>query len=79
MQQMGRVVDLLEKNIIVIRKFVKIGRIPLSLMTDYDIYLMYKSIDYEPAQMKRYAIVATNFKISIDTVRKAVKEMEKPL
>jgi len=45
-------------------------------MTDYDIYLMYKSVDYEPAQMKRYGIVATNFKVSVDTVRKAIKSME---
>jgi len=73
---MARVVDLLEKNILIVRKFVKIGRIPLSLMTDYDIYLMYKSIDYETGIMKRYAIVAVNFKVSIDTVRKAVKSME---
>jgi len=74
---MARVIDLIEKNISIVRTFVKIGRIPLSLMTDYDIYLFYKSIDYEPAQMRKYAIVAKNFKCSVDTVRRAVVGMEK--
>jgi hypothetical protein len=74
---MARVVDLVEKNISLVRQFVKIGRMPLSLMTDYDIYLFYKSIDYENAQMKKYLIVSKNFKCSIDTVRRAVVGMEK--
>ena len=74
---MARVVDLLEKNIKVIKQFVKIGRVPLSLMTDYDIYLFYKSIDYETAPMKKYKIVSEKFKISITTVRTAVREMQR--
>jgi len=74
---MARVIDLIEKNISIVRTFVKIGRMPLSVMTDYDIYLFYKSIDYEPAQMKKYTIVAKNFKCSVDTVRRAVVGMEK--
>lgn len=77
MYQMARVVDLVEKNIKIVQMFVRIGRIPLSLMTDYDIYLFYKSITYEPAQMKRYMIVAKNFKCSVDTVRRAITGMEK--
>jgi len=74
---MARVVDLVEKNISLVRQFVRIGRMPLSLMTDYDIYLFYKSIDYENAQMKKYLIVSKNFKCSVDTVRSAVVGMEK--
>lgn len=74
---MVRVVDLVEKNILLVRQFVRIGRMPLSTMTDYDIYLFYKSITYETAQMKRYKIVAKNFKCSVDTVRRAVVGMEK--
>jgi len=61
----------------IVKTFVKIGRMPLSIMTDYDIYLFYKSIDYEPAQMKRYGIVAKNFKVSINTVRRAIVDIEK--
>jgi hypothetical protein len=74
---MARVVDLLEKNMTVIKQFVKIGRVPLSLMTDYDIYLMYESITYENAPMKKYDIVAKRFKVSVTTVRTAVREMQK--
>lgn len=74
---MARVIDLIQGNIKIIQTFVKIGRMPLSVMTDYDIYIFYKSIDYEPAQMRKYAIVAKNFKCSVDTVRRAVVGMEK--
>ena len=74
---MARVVDLINTNIKIIQTFVKIGRMPLSVMTDYDIYLFYKSITYEPAMMKRYQIVATHFKISVNTVRRAIVDMEK--
>jgi len=74
---MARVIDLVEKNIQLVRTFVKIGRMPLSLMNDYDIYKFYKAIDYENAQMKRYEIVARNFKVSTNTVRRAIVDMEK--
>jgi len=74
---MARVVDLIEKNMSVIKQLVKIGRIPLSLMTDYDIYLMYQSIDYETAPMKKYDIVSKRSKVSVTTVRTAVREMKK--
>ena len=74
---MARVADFIKKNIDVVKVFVKIGRMPLSVMNDYDIYLFYKSIDYEPAQMKRYGIVAKNFKVSEKTVQRAISDMEK--
>lgn len=74
---MAKVAEYISTNMRVVQTFVKIGRMPLSIMTDYDIYLFYKSIDYEPAQMKRYSIVAKNFKVSVDTVRRAVVGMEK--
>ena len=74
---MARVVEYISSNMKIVKTFVKIGRMPLSIMTDYDIYLFYKSIDYEPAQMKRYGIVAKNFKVSINTVRRAIVDMEK--
>lgn len=74
---MARVVDLIEKNMVLVKTFVKIGRMPLSVMNDYDIYLFYKSITHETAPMKKYNIVAERFKISVTTVRTAVREMEK--
>ena len=77
MRKVVRVAEYIELNIKVVKILIKIGRMPLSTMTDYDIYLFYKSITYESAQMKRYEIVAKNFKCSIDTVRRAVVGMEK--
>ena len=71
-----KVANYISSNIKIVQTFVKIGRMPLSIMTDYDIYLFYKSIDYEPAQMKRYRIVAERFKVSTDTVRRAISVME---
>lgn len=76
---MVRVSDYIKTNIEIVKTLVKIGRVPLSVMTDYDIYLFYKSIDYENAQMKRYSIVAKNFKVSVDTVRRAIVGMEKKI
>jgi hypothetical protein len=67
----------IEDNICTVRKLVQIGRAPLCIMTDYDIYLTFKAIDYEPRQMKRYEIVANNLRVSVASVRKAVASMEK--
>jgi hypothetical protein len=67
----------IEDNICTVRKLVQIGRPPLCIMTDYDIYLTFKAIDYEPRQMKRYEIVAKNLRVSVASVRKAVASMEK--
>jgi hypothetical protein len=76
---MDRVVDYIEMNMQVIKTLVKIGRMPLSTMTDYDIYMYYKSILSEPYQMKKYLIVAKKFKCSVATVRRAVSAMENKL
>jgi hypothetical protein len=72
-----KVANYISSNIKIVQTFVKIGKLPLSVLNDYDIYLFYKSIDYETAQMKRYSIVATHFKISVNTVRRAIVDMEK--
>lgn len=79
MQKMARVAEYISSNMKIVKTFIKIGRMPLSIMTDYDIYLFYKSIDYEHAPMKRYRIVAEKFKVHVDTVRRAVVSMEKTI
>lgn len=72
-----KVANYISSNIKIVQTFVKIGKLPLSVLNDYDIYLLYKSIDYEPAQMKKYDIVSRHFKISVNTVRRAIVDMEK--
>lgn len=72
-----KVANYISSNIKIVQTFVKIGKLPLSVLNDYGIYLFYKSIDYEPAQMKKYDIVSRHFKISVNTVRRAIVDMEK--
>lgn len=74
---MAKVVSIIDENIIVINKLISIGRAPLSILTDYDIYRFYMAIIDEPAKMKRYKRVALNFRVSVETVRKAVRDMQK--
>jgi len=74
---MGKIGDYITENICTIRKHVKLGIVPLSLMQNYDMYLMVKSFEYEPKIMERYKKVAKISRCSVDTVRKAVREMEK--
>lgn len=75
---MAKVADYISKNICVVRKLIQVGTIPLSLMQNYDIYQVYLSVcEYESKPMKRYEICANRFKCHIDTVRKAIKQMEK--
>lgn len=74
---MARVIDIVEKNMPAIKELIKVGRMPLSVMCDYDIYNHYQSIKDEPSKMKRYNRVAKNFKISVNSVRKVVREFNK--
>ncbi len=74
---MARLVDVMNQNIYLIEKLLKIGKLPLSLMNDYDIYLKYNSISEETSKMNKYNIVAKKLKCSPHTVRRAVYSMEK--
>jgi len=74
---MARVVDYIEENMCVIRQLVKLGRVPLSLMTDYDIYIRFLKTDELEGKMKRYECVSMDLKVHVDTVRKAIREMER--
>jgi hypothetical protein len=76
---MERVIDVINTNLDVINVLLKIGRVPLSLMNDYEIYSMYLANESEPEKMKRYEKVAKYYKVSVNTVRKAVREMEKKI
>ncbi len=75
---MGKVADYIAKNNEVVLNLIKMNVLPLSVMQNYEIYQMYLAIHDEPKQMKRYGKVADRCKCHIDTVRRAIKEMEKP-
>lgn len=75
---MAKIAEYISKNILRIRHDMRLGLISLSVMQNYDIYNLYLSVSkYEEKQMKRYRIVADRCKCSVDTVRKAIREMEK--
>lgn len=74
---MAKVVSVIDNNILVINQLIQIGRAPLSILTDYDIYRFFMAVVDEPKKMKRYKRVALNFKVSVETVRKAVRDMER--
>lgn len=75
---MAKVADYISKNIKRINHDVKLGLIPLSVMQNYEIYKLYLSVcEYEIRPMKRYSIVANRCKISVSTVRKSIREMQK--
>lgn len=76
---MEKVADYINKNMGVVRTLVKIGKMPLSVMSDYDMFRMWQATDYEKSQMQRYKIVSKNFKVSERTVIRAVSEMKKSI
>lgn len=73
---MVRLVDYIEDNILMIKMLVKIGMMPLSILTDYHVYTCFMVNENIPEKMKRYSVVATQLKISVTTVRRIVKNME---
>lgn len=71
------VADYIAKNNEVVLNLIKMKAVPLSLMQNYEIYRMVLAITDEPKRMKVYERVANRCKCSVDTVRKAVREMQK--
>ena len=74
---MAKVADFIARHNGIVLNLVKMKIMPLSVMQNYEIYQMVKAID-NPKKMIVYGIVADKCKCSVDTVRKAVREMEKP-
>ena len=74
---MGTVADYITKNNEVVLNLVKINLLPLSVMQNYEIYQMVISIGNETKKMKIYEKVAIKNKCSINTVRKAIREMQR--
>lgn len=74
---MATIADYIAKNNAVVLELRNKGLIPISVMVNYEMYRMVKAID-NPKKMVVYEMVADRCKCSVDTVRKAVREMEKP-
>jgi len=74
---MAKLADYITKNITVIKTLVKVGKMPLSVMQDYEMFRMWQKTASEKSQMQRYKIVAKSSKVSERTVIRAVSEMKK--
>lgn len=72
-----KVAEFLQENICVFSKMVKIGVVPSSILTHYQIYAFYSTLAKTPSKMDRYQFTADSLKINTTTVRNAVREMEK--
>lgn len=81
MQTMARttVVQYIQENICVIRKLVSIGKVPQSVLNEYQIYAFYQSLSHMPSKMDRYEFTAESLKTNVTTVRNAVRLMEKAI
>lgn len=74
---MEKVADYIAKNNEVVLNLIKMNVLPLSVMQNYEMYRMVLAVTDEPKRMKVYERVANRCKCSVNTVRKAVREMEK--
>ena len=73
---MGTVADYIAKNNDVVLNLHKMNLLPYSVMQYYEIYRISQTI-YNSKKMEVYQILADRNKCSVDTVRKAIREMEK--
>jgi hypothetical protein len=76
---MATVAEYIAKNNKTVLELRKMALLPLSVMQNYEIYQMVLAIKDEPKRMKVYQRVANHCKCSVETVRKAVREMQKPI
>lgn len=68
--------EYINQNMSIIRKLVKTGDITNKLISDYQIYQVYKGYSNIPSKMDRYNYVAEDLKTSSQVVMRAIKSME---
>lgn len=73
-----RVVDFIQDDACNFRVWLKAGFIPIHYSSYYQIYCFYTTLG-KMKKMDRYTFTAEQLKVSVDTVRKAVKEMQREM
>ncbi len=66
----------IEKNIDVFKSMVKIGAVPASYLNYYRIYCVYSTTTNMKCRMDRYYFTSDAMRVSVNTVREAVRVME---
>lgn len=69
----------IEKNIDVFKSMVKLGAVPTSYLNYYRIYCVYSTTAKMKCRMDRYYFVSDTMKVSVNTVREAIRVMESKL
>jgi hypothetical protein len=73
---MATIADYIAKNNEVILNLHKMNLLPYSVMQYYEIYRISQSLNHY-RKMDMYQIIAERNNCSVDTVRKAIREMKK--
>lgn len=66
----------ISKNIEVFKSMVKIGAVPTTYLNYYNIYCVYSTTAAMKCKMDRYYFTSEATKVSVNTVREAIKAME---
>lgn len=67
--------EFIENNLDAFKDFVRIGIIPTTVMTHYQIFCVYRSAENIPAKMNRLYFTSDICKVSPIVVRKALRTM----
>jgi len=77
---MAKVVDVLNTNAEILFKLRKCGVVNIESLTDqYSVYQIYLGFDKVKEKMVRYSMTAEKSKVSIQSVMKIIKLMEKQI
>lgn len=66
----------IKRNMPVFQTFVKLGKMPITVVTAFEIHELYLSLTHIPGKMDRYSHISEKLNIDEWTVRMAVAEME---
>lgn len=67
--------EFIESNLDAFKDFVRIGIVPTTVMTQYQVFCVYRSADNITAKMNRLYFTADICKVSPIVVRKALRAM----
>lgn len=73
-----KVADYIQQNKDCFRTFSKVGLVPMSVVSQFNIYVYYCGLT-NPSKMQKYQDTADALRINIQTVQKAVKEMQRSI
>lgn len=74
---MVKLADFIKDNYSTIDKLTKAGVVSVSLKNDFEIHQHFKNSNHIKSKMQRYENTADAMRVNSETVRKAVRKMER--